>query len=123
METGLSYTSRLTVTDENTATHMGSGDLPVLATPSLVALMENAALNAVASLLPEGCTTVGGYIQTSHIRPTGPGHTVQATATLTSVEGHKLTFDIEAHDEKGLVGEGKHIRFIIDRERFLKKIQ
>lgn len=123
METGLSYTSRLTVTDENTAAHMGSGDLPVLATPSLVALMENAALNAVAPRLPEGYTTVGGYIQTSHIKPTGPGHTVQATATLTSVEGRKLTFDIEAHDEEGLVGEGKHIRFIIDREKFLKKIQ
>lgn len=102
---------------------MGSGDLLVLATPSLVALMENAALNAVASHLPEGCTTVGGYIQTSHIKPTGSGHIVQATATLTSVEGRKLTFDIAAHDEEGLVGEGKHIRFIVDREKFLKKIQ
>ena len=73
IETGLKYTSELTVTDDVTAVKMGSGDMPVLATPAMMALMENAAMMAVAKELPEGCTTVAGHIESSHLRPTKVG--------------------------------------------------
>lgn len=116
------YTSELTVEERHLAINMGSGDLPVLATPALVALMENAAMLAVAPQLPEGSSTVGSYIQTSHLHPTPLGGTVRATATLVSHEGRKLTFTITAEDDKGIVGEARHERFIIDRQRFMAKL-
>lgn len=123
METGLSYTSTLLVADANTAARMGSGDLPVLATPAMMCLMENAAMKAVAQALPEGTTTVGASISSSHLSPTAVGQTVCAKAILTAVEGRKLTFDISTTDEKGtLIGKGTHVRYIVDRDRFLSKI-
>ncbi len=122
MEKGLTYTSTTTVNDTNTAKTMGSGDMDVFATPALVALMENAAMNAVKDSLPEGSTTVGAMIQTSHLKPSGIGEEVTATATLEEVDGRKLTFNIIAHDSKGTVGEATHIRYIVDRQRFLSKL-
>ena len=124
MNTGLKHTSTLEVADKHTAASMGSGDLRVLATPVMMALMENAAMLAVTAELPEGSTTVGGHISSSHLMPTPVGATVTATATLTAVEGRKLTFHIEAHDQAGnLLGEGDHLRFVVDRERFMSKLQ
>lgn len=124
MNTGLKHTSAMEVTDSKTAASMGSGDLSVLATPAMLALMENAAMLAVAPELPEGSTTVGGHISSSHLMPTPVGATVTATATLTAVEGRKLTFHVEAHDEAGnLLGEGSHLRFVVDRERFVSKLR
>ena len=122
MEKGLTYTSTTTVNGTNTAKTMGSGDMDVFATPALVALMENAAMNAVKDSLPEGSTTVGAMIQTSHLKPSGIGEEVTATATLEEVNGRKLTFNIIAHDSKGTVGEATHIRYIVDRQRFLSKL-
>ncbi|HBE55362.1 MAG TPA: dihydrolipoamide acyltransferase [Prevotellaceae bacterium] len=123
MNIGLTHTSALEVTDDKTAARMGSGDLDVLATPAMLALMENAAMLAVAAELPVGSTTVGGYISSSHLVPTPLGATVTATATLTAVEGRKLTFRVEAHDADGrLLGEGSHLRFVVDRERFLSRL-
>lgn len=123
MEKGLTYTSVLTAEMSHTALEMGSGDMHVLATPTLVALMENAAMKAVAPHLSEGSTTVGGMINTTHIKPSAIGETVQATAELMEVEGRKLTFAIRATDSKGdVIGEGTHIRFVVDRERFLSKL-
>jgi len=122
METGLTHTSTTTVTEKDLAANIGSGDLNVWGTPAMTALMENAAMLAVASRLPEGSTTVGGYISTSHIRPTGPGKTVSATAVLLKEEGRKLTFSVSAQDEAGLIGEGEHIRFIIDRKKFMDRL-
>lgn len=122
LETGLTYTSRLTVGNENTAIALGSGDMPVLATPAMMALMENAAMLAVASALEEGDTTVGGHIESSHLRPTPVGAEVSATATLEKVEGRKLYFKIIAHQGDVVIGEGTHLRFIVSREKFLSKI-
>ncbi len=123
MKIGLTHTSSIEVTIDRTAASMGSGDLNVLATPAMLALMENAAMLAVAEYLPEGSTTVGGHISSSHLAPTPVGALVTATATLTVVEGRKLTFKVEAHDEQGnLLGEGSHLRFIVDKERFLSKL-
>lgn len=122
LEKGLEYTSSAVVGAADTARSMGSGDMDVFATPSMVALMENAALRAVAAHLPEGATTVGAHISTSHIKPSAVGERVTATATLTEIEGRKLTFSVEAHDGKGKIGEGTHVRYIVDREKFLAKV-
>lgn len=123
METGLTYTSHTVVTDDNTAKHVGSGDLAVFATPAMAALMENAAMLAVAPALEAGQTTVGSEISISHIKPTGIGSKVSATAVLAAVEGRKLSFNVAAHDEDGMIGEGTHTRFIVDSERFMGKVR
>lgn len=122
MEIGLTHTSNLTVTEATSAMSIGSGDLPVLATPAMMALMENAAMLAVKEHLPEGSTTVGGHIESSHIKPTPIGQQVTATATLIRVEGRKLYFSVTAHQGDVLLGEGTHLRFVVDRDRFLSKI-
>ena len=122
MEIGLTYTSTLVVSKDHVAAVMGSGDLHVFATPAMVALMENAAMLAVAEHLPEGSTTVGAMMNTSHVNPSPVDETIQATAVLTGIEGRKLTFSIKAEDSKGVIGEAEHVRFIVDRERFMSKL-
>ena len=122
MNIGLNYTSVTTVENSNTALALGSGDMEVFATPAMVALMENAAMNAVATHLEAGQTTVGSQITTTHIKPSALGATISATATLTAVEGRKLTFAVEAYDGETLIGSGTHVRYIVDRERFLAKL-
>ena len=123
MEKGLKHIRTTTVTAANTALTMGSGDMEVFATPAMVALMENAAMKAVAPHLPEGSTTVGAMMQTSHIKPSAPGETVTAEAVLQEVDGRKLTFRVTASDSEGTIGEGIHIRYIVDRERFLSRLK
>ena len=88
----------------------------------MVALMENAAMQAVAAALPEGSATVGTQMNTSHIKASPLGATITASAVLTEVEGRKLTFAVKAWDDKGVIGEGEHTRFVVDRERFLSKL-
>ncbi len=122
LQTGVSAQSTTTVTEDNTAATMGSGDMAVFATPAMVALMENAAMKAVAPHLEEGATTVGSEMNCTHIKPSGLGAEIVATAILTSVEGRKLTFNVGARDTEGLIGEGVHVRYIVDRERFMAKI-
>ena len=122
MELGLSYESSAVVAENNTAVALGSGDMAVFATPAMVALMENAAMLAVRDSLPEGSTTVGVEMQTSHIKASALGANVKASATLVEVDGCRLTFDVKAWDEKGTIGEGRHVRFVVDRERFLSKL-
>ena len=123
LEKGLSARSAATVAAGNTAAAMGSGDLAVFATPAMVALMENAAMTAVASALPEGSTTVGAEMNVTHIKPSGPGAEITATAVLTAIEGRKLTFNVGARDAGGMIGEGIHIRYIVDREKFMAKLK
>ncbi len=123
LEKGLKHESRTTVSEQNIARTMGSGDLEVFATPSMVALMENAAMTAVAEALPEGSTTVGTMMNTSHIKPSGMGQEITAAAELTEVEGRKLTFKVSAHDTEGVIGEGTHVRYIVDREKFMSKVK
>ncbi|MBP3613433.1 MAG: thioesterase family protein [Bacteroidaceae bacterium] len=123
LETGLTYTATTEVTQEKSALAMGSGNLMVFATPALVALMENAAMMAVAPSLPEGSTTVGGAISIQHTRPSGMGQDVSATARLVAVDGRKLSFELVAHDSSGVIGEGTHVRFIVDAERFMAKVK
>ncbi|MBR5864338.1 MAG: thioesterase family protein [Alistipes sp.] len=122
MEVGLKYQSRVVVAEGNTAQALGSGDMAVFATPAMIALMENAAMNAVAGALPEGSTTVGTMMKSSHIKASKVGAEITAEAELVAVEGRRLTFTVKAWDEQGTIGEGEHERFIVDRERFLSKL-
>ena len=122
LQEGLQHTSQLTVDDTVTAIAMGSGNMPVLATPAMMALMENAAMLAVADHLPQGSTTVGGHIASSHLKPSKLGDTVTATATVTSVDGKKIEFKVQAHCGDMLLGEGTHLRFIVDRNKFMSRL-
>lgn len=123
LEVGLTYTCTKTVEEHLLAVNMRSGDLRVFATPAMLALMEEAAMLAVAPHLPEGSTTVGGHIASSHLKPTAHGRSVSATATLTAVEGRKLRFTVVARDEEGLIGEGEHLRFIVDKGKFMERLK
>lgn len=122
LEIGLTAESSIVVTDANTALTLGSGDMKVFATPAMVALMENAAMKAVAAALPEGSTTVGTAMQTSHIKASKMGAKITASARLVEVDGRRLRFEVRAWDEAGTIGEGEHTRFVVDRERFLAKL-
>ena len=122
LQEGLQHTSQLTVDDTVTAIAMGSGDLPVLATPVMMALMENAAMLAVADHLPQGSTTVGGHIASSHLKPSRLGDTVTATATVTRIDGKKIEFKVEARCGDTLLGEGTHLRFVVDQEKFMSRL-
>lgn len=123
IETGLIHTSETVVAENNTAIALGSGDMPVFSTPAMMALMENAAMLAVADELPEGCTTVGGHIESSHIRPTKVGDMVRAMAEVTKVEGKKIYFKVSAYAGDELIGEGEHLRFVVDKEKFLSRLK
>ncbi len=111
------------VTANNTAAAVGSGLVPVFATPYMIALMENAAVNAVQAQLEEGQGTVGTRLEVTHDAATPVGMKVWAQAELTAVEGKKLTFSVQAFDEAGAIGGGIHERYIIAVERFLAKAE
>ncbi len=122
MEKGLAHSVSTLVDAAKTAKAMGSGDMDVFATPAMVALMENAAMGAVAPQLPEGSATVGTLLDVRHMRATPAGEVVTARAELIDVDGRRLVFEVSASDSKGIVGSGTHERFIVDRERFLSKL-
>ena len=122
IEIGLKHTSELIVTEDVTAMVIGSGDMPVLATPMMMALMENAAMLAVKDYLPEGQTTVGGHIESSHLKPSKIGDVVRAEAEVTKVEGKKIEFKVAAYSGEALLGEGTHLRFVVDREKFMSRL-
>ena len=96
------------------------GDVPVFATPMMMALMEGAAAQCLAQFLEEGKTSVGGNISSSHVSATPVGMEVRAVATITEVDGKKVKFAIEAYDEAGLIGKGEHLRIIVTRDRFVQ---
>jgi len=120
---GLRGEARLVVTKEDTAQHLGSGNVAVLATPRMIALMENASVKTVDHLLPPGQATVGSEIRVHHLAATPQGMEVTVRSELVEVEGRRLTFKVEAFDEREKIGEGTHIRFIIDLDRFREKVE
>ena len=119
---GLTGTASAEVTTENTAIALGSGDVPVFGTPALVALMEAAAVNAIAGQLLPDDTTVGSWIEVAHLGATSVGGEVRAEAQLVAVEGRKLSFTLIAFDQRQKVGEGHHHRMRVGRDRFLGKL-
>lgn len=110
------------VATDNTAVAMGSGSLPSLATPALVALAEQAATQAVQNALPLGMTTVGTEIHLKHLTASPVGHNVQAEAVVTAVSGRKIQYRIQAFDEREKIAEGTHERFIVEAERFMNRL-
>jgi len=112
----------LVVEERHAARHLSSGGVDALATPAMVALMEEAALGAVDPLLPSGWITVGASLDIRHLAPTPLGMNVTARAELTAVDGRMLTFRVEAFDEKERIGEGTHVRAAVDLARFSAKL-
>lgn len=121
METGIKGRKETAVTPELTAQALGSGLLPVFATPAMVALMEGTASESVAPFLEEGCTTVGTALNIKHISATPVGMRVHCESTLTEIDGRRLVFSVTAYDECGEIGSGTHERFIIKSEKFMAK--
>ena len=121
LETGIRGEAKEVVSESNSAQAMKSGELKVHATPSMIALMEQAAYTSVAGELEEGQGTVGTLMNVSHISATPVGMEVTAKSELVKVDGRKLVFHVEAYDERGKIGEGEHERFIIDNEKFQNK--
>ena len=120
---GLLGSAEILVGTRDTAPHVGSGRVKVLATPVMVNLMEEAALNAVEGLLPEGHQTVGTHLDVHHFAATPVGLRVTAHAELMKVDGRTLTFRVSAEDEKEPIGNGTHERIIINVARFDKRAQ
>ncbi|MBQ8926796.1 MAG: thioesterase family protein [Oscillospiraceae bacterium] len=120
---GMSATAHRTVAAEHLADAVGSGSLPVLATPVMAALMEEAACRVLAPFLEDGETTVGTSLHIEHTAATAPGMTVIAEAQLLEVNGREITLRVTARDEAGPIGEGTHKRFVVLSERFVQKAQ
>ena len=123
LTSGLTGTAEIVVGTRDTAPHVGSGKIGVLATPIMVNLMEAAALQAVERYMPPGHQTVGTHLDVKHFAATPVGMRVRAHAELVKVEGRTLTFTIRAVDEREAIGEGVHERLIINVERFDQRMQ
>lgn len=120
---GLTGSVELTVGEEHTAPSVGSGAIHVLGTPVMINLMEAAALAAAEHLLPAGHQSLGIHLDVSHVAATPVGMKVRATAEVTAVEGGRIKFRVEAHDEADLIGEGSHERVVVNVERFDKRLR
>lgn len=118
---GLCATVELVVSDADTAMALKSGDVPVLGTPRVVALCEEAAVKALVGELGTGQTSVGQQVQLDHLAPTAVGHHVVAEATVEKVAGRRVTFTVSVNDDRGLVAVGRVTRVIVDVDRFLDK--
>jgi fluoroacetyl-CoA thioesterase len=121
LSVGIQGEAKLKVDDSNTAIAHGSGTVNVLATPALIALLENAAQNSVAPYLEEGSTTVGTMVNIKHLAATPVGLNVTASSRLTELDGRRLVFEVEARDEVEVVATGVHERFIIKKDSFMKR--
>lgn len=118
---GLKGTAKLVVSEADTALALGSGDVRVLGTPRLVALLERACVDALEGILEPGQTTVGMRVQVDHLQPTPIGAEVVAEALLDKIEGRRISFSVSATDSGGLVAAGKVTRVVVDVERFMSK--
>ena len=117
---GTTASVSFTADDSSTAIALGSGDVPVLGTPTLVALVEQAAVAALAGALPEGATSVGTHVDVHHLAPTRVGASVVADATITAVDDRRVSFAVRVSEEGSVVARGTHVRFVVDRKRFLE---
>ncbi|WFF00374.1 hotdog domain-containing protein [Micromonospora sp. WMMD964] len=118
---GLTAQVELTVTDADTAQAVGSGDVPVLGTPRVLALAEAATVAATATGMPPGFTTVGTRVEVEHLAPTVVGRTVRAQALLATVDGRRLSFEVTVSDGDQTVARGRVDRIMVDRQRFVER--
>lgn len=121
IETGQAAEAELTVTEQDTAVAQRSGTVPVLSTPRVVALAEEASVKAIEGTLGPGETTVGMQVQLDHVAPTAVGHQVVARATVERLSGRRVTFTISVNDERGLIAAGRVTRVVVDVDRFLAR--
>ena len=121
LQPGITHTVTTTVTQDKTASAVGSGGLDVFGTPAMIGLMEMCCLQAVQPLLNEGQGTVGTVLNVRHLAATPLGLQVRCECELQQVEGKRLLFAVRAYDPAGLIGEGTHERFIVDNERFMQR--
>ena len=121
LQAGIKGEQKVEVVYENTATAVGSGVLEVFATPCMIALMEKTACDSVIPYLDESDGTVGTELNIKHVAATPIGMTVRCESELLEVDGRRLVFDVKAYDEVGLIGEGRHERFIVNNEKFQNK--
>lgn len=119
---GLKGTARFPVTEDRLATHVGSGDVPVFASPMMVAAMEAAAVDCLRNCLPADHQSLGVHLDVKHIAPTPIGATVTATAVITAIDGRKVSFDVSANDGIETIGSGVHTRIIVDVPRFMARL-
>ena len=122
LKIGISSLIETVVTENDSAIKYGSGTLDVYATPAMIALMENAAKSCVGLHLPTQYTTVGIEVNIKHLKPTAIGSKVKCEAVLQDIKGKKLFFNVIAWDEKEKIGEGLHVRYIVESEDFMKKL-
>ncbi len=122
LEPGIKGTATGKVTRDKTAAEMKSGDVHVFATPAMIAIMEEAAVACVSKFLPDDQTSVGTFIEVRHLAATPEKMAVKAEAVLEKIDGKKLTFKITAFDEKEKIGEGIHERFIVNRSKFMERV-
>jgi fluoroacetyl-CoA thioesterase len=120
---GLKGSAEMVVGEEHTAPHVGSGRVHVLATPVMINLMEAAALAAVEHLLPEGHQSLGTHLDVGHYAATPVGMRLRGTAEVTKIDGRNIEFRVEAHDDKERVGDGTHVRVVVNVERFDQRVQ
>lgn len=121
LDTGLEATVELVIDEDDTAIAMHSGDVPVLATPRMIALCEEATLSAVSGHVDDGFTTVGLSVQVDHLRPTAVGQKIWAEAHLDKIEGRRLCFSVSAKDDRGLIAAGKVTRVVVNVDHFMEK--
>jgi predicted thioesterase len=120
---GAAGSAQIVVGDQHTAPHVGSGKVAVLATPVMVNLMEAAALDAAERFLPEGHQSLGTHLDVRHIAATPVGMTARARAEVVAVEGRKIHFKVEAWDEREVIGDGTHVRVVVNVARFDERVQ
>ena len=116
-------TSELVVGEEHTAPSIGSGKVRVLATPVMINLIEAAALKAIEHLLPAGYQSLGTHLDVRHLAATPVGMKVRATARVTKVDGRAVSFEVSAHDERDLIGDGLHERVVVNVAKFDQRVQ
>jgi len=120
---GLTFTMEKIVKLEDSASRYDSGLVEVFSTPAMIALMEGTCYRSVMPFLPQGFSTVGFEVNIRHLKATPIGMSVRCNAVLESIEGKRILFNVEAFDEDGKIGEGTHIRYIIDEKKFIEKLQ
>ena len=113
----------MVVGTDNTAEKMGSGELPVLSTPAMVALIEETCWKSVKNLFGEGRSTVGTKLEVSHLSPTPVGMKIWCESELLDEGDRQLQFRVKVYDETGLIGEGIHERFVVENDKFMKKAE
>ena len=119
---GQTGTATMIVDTNDTAPRVGSGKIAVLATPVMINLIEEAALNALEASLSDGKQSLGTRLDVSHIAATPTGMKVTATATITSIDGRTVDFDVRAEDEQDLIGEGRHTRVVVSAAKFQERV-